>query len=78
MALLISVSPAEQGWSVRSEALASDLTFERGGRAEAAARALADRLASQGHDAEVRIFLRDGALAGAFTHPARASLAWAN
>lgn len=75
MALLISVAPAEQGWSVRSEALEAELTFERGGRAEAAARALADRLAATGRSAEVRVFLRDGAEAGRFHHPAQA---WAS
>ncbi len=75
MALLISVSPAEQGWSVRSEALEAELTFERGARAEAAARDLANRLAASGRAAEVRVFLRDGAEAGRFLHPARA---WAS
>ena len=78
MALLICVSPARQGWSVRSEALGVDLEFERGGRAELAARGLAERLAGQGRDAEVRIFLRDGALGGAFAYPARPPLAWAS
>jgi hypothetical protein len=71
MALLISVAPAEQGWAVRSEALEAELTFERGGRAEAAARDLANRLAASGHAAVVRVFLRDGAEAGRFLHPAR-------
>ena len=75
MALLISVAPAEQGWFVRSDVLEADLTFERGGRAEAAARDLAARLAAAGHSAEVRVFLRDGAEAGRFHHPARA---WAS
>jgi hypothetical protein len=71
MALLISVAPAGDGWAVRSEALERDLTFDRGARAEAAARALADRYAKSGRHAEVEIFLRDGALAGRFIHPAR-------
>lgn len=71
MALLISVTPAGEGWAVHSDALASDLTFDRGGRAEAAARALAGRWAQEGHSAEVRIFLKDGALAGRILHPAR-------
>jgi hypothetical protein len=77
MALLISVAPAGDGWAVRSEALDTELTFDRGARAEAAARALADRYADAGRHAEVRIFLRDGALAGRFLHPARAEpTAW--
>ena len=71
MALLISVAPAEQGWSVRSDALEADLTFERGGRAEAAARDLASRLAAAGQSAEVRVVLRGGAYAGRFHHPSR-------
>lgn len=72
MALLISVAPIEDGWAVRSEALDADLKFDRGGRAEAAARALADRYAEAGRQAEVEIYLRDGALAGRFVHPPRA------
>jgi hypothetical protein len=71
MALLISVAPAGDGWAVSSEALESDLTFDGGARAEAAARALADRYAKTGRMAEVQIFLRDGALAGRFLHPPR-------
>ena len=69
MALLISVAPEGDRWTVHSEALDEDLTFERGGRAEAAAQALAGRYAQAGRAAEVRIFLRDGALAGRFVHP---------
>jgi len=72
MALLISVAPAEQGWSVRSEALEAELTFERGGRAEAAARELANRVAAAGRAAEVRGFRRAGAEAGRCLRPARA------
>lgn len=71
MALVISVAPAGQGWAVSSNSLARDLAFERGGQAEAAARRLADRYAETGRTAEVRVFLRDGALAGRFLHPAQ-------
>ena len=74
MALVISVAPAGDGWAVSSEALENDLTFDRGARAEAAARALAERYANAGRPAEVEIFLRDGALAGRFMHPARADV----
>jgi hypothetical protein len=70
MALVICVAPAGQGWAVSSEALETHLTFARGARAEAAARALADRCAEAGRHAEVQIYLRDGALAGRFLHPA--------
>jgi hypothetical protein len=74
MALVIYVAPAGNGWAVRSEALECDLTFEAGACAEAAARALAARYAEAGRHTEVEIFLRDGALAGRFIHPARASV----
>jgi hypothetical protein len=71
MALVISVAPAGEGWAVRSEALETDLTFSAGGRAEKVARALASQYAAAGRNAEVEIFLRDGALAGRFVHPAQ-------
>jgi hypothetical protein len=70
MALVISVAPAGEGWAVRSEALEADLTFDGGARAEAVARALASKYAAAGHETEVEIFLRDGALAGRFVHAA--------
>jgi len=70
MALLISVAPAEAGWSVQSEILGEAEVHPSGARAESAARALAARSAESGLSAEVRIFLRDGALAGRFLHPA--------
>lgn len=72
MALQILVSPAGDGWAVRSEAFDNELIFEAGGRAEAAARALADRYARAGNPAEVSIFLRNGDLAGRFMHNAAA------
>ncbi|MDP3660993.1 hypothetical protein [Phenylobacterium sp.] len=73
MALLFSVTPASDGWAVRSESLARELFFKQGGRAEAQARALAESAALEGRSAEVRVFLRDGALAGRFVHaPAQA------
>lgn len=71
MALIISVIPANDGWAIQADGLPGDLSFRRGGEAEVAARALAERLARSGSEAEVRIFLRDGALAGRFVHPAR-------
>lgn len=70
MALLIDVTHAGDGWSVHADTLDTDVLFERGSQAEAAARALASRYAQAGRGAEVRIFLKDGALAGRFLHPA--------
>jgi hypothetical protein len=72
MALQISVAPAGDRWTVHSDVLQDDMTFEQGARAEAAARTLADDWARSGRPAEVRIFLRDGALAGRLVYPAEA------
>jgi hypothetical protein len=72
MALQILVSPAGDGWAVRSEAFDNELIFKAGGRAEAAARTLADIYARAGNPAEVSIFLRNGDLAGRFMHNATA------
>ena len=72
MALQILVAPVGDGWAVRSEAFDNELIFEAGGRAEAAARALADRYARSGSAAEVQIFLRNGDLAGRFLYSAAA------
>lgn len=70
MALLISVTPAAEGWAVQSDAVAQEALFASGGQAERAARTLARRKASEGRAAEVRIYLRDGALAGVVAYPA--------
>jgi hypothetical protein len=70
MALQISVSPDGEGWAVRSDLLHDEMTFDKGARAEAAARVLADNWARSGRPAEVRIFLRDGSEAGTLEFPA--------
>jgi hypothetical protein len=75
MALKISVLPVADGWAVRSAGFENDMLFSAGAKAEAAARDLARRCAANGRTAEVAIFLRDGALAGRFLHPAAPSLA---
>jgi hypothetical protein len=72
MALLISVAPVGEDWAIQSDALPEDLVFRSGGRAETAARDLARRRAADGQAAEVRIFVRGGALAGVLTYPAMA------
>lgn len=72
MALRISVVPLGNGWAVRSPSFENDMLFAAGAKAEAAARELARRYAARGESAEVAIFLRDGALAGRFLHPASA------
>jgi hypothetical protein len=75
MALKISVVPLGDGWSVRSGGFENDMLFTAGAKAEAAARDLARRVAGNGRTAEVAIYLRDGALAGRFLHPAAAQAA---
>ena len=72
MALKISVVPVGDGWSVRSPSFENDMLFNAGAKAEAAARELARRYADRGQSVEVTIFLRDGAVAGRFLHPAPA------
>lgn len=71
MALLICVAPLGDGWLVRAAGLADDTLFAGGGKAEAAARNLASRVAREGRAAELKIYLRDGSLAGVFHYPSR-------
>ncbi len=61
---VISVTPAATGWSVQARGMESAMMFLSGAKAEAAARKLGLTAASRGVAAEVRIFLRDGSLAG--------------
>lgn len=68
---IISVQPFGDGWSVRSDAFDSEMMFLSGAKAEAAARRLADKLTRGGESAEIRIFLRDGQLAGRVVRPGR-------
>jgi hypothetical protein len=69
---IISVQPFGHGWSVRSDAFDSEMMFLSGAKAEAAARRLADKLTRGGESAEIRIYLRDGQLAGRVVRPGRA------
>lgn len=69
---IISVRPVGDGWSVESDLFDSEMIFMSGAKAEAAARRLAQTLAKSGQSAQIRIFLRDGALAGTFAVPAHA------
>jgi hypothetical protein len=61
MPLKISVVPAGDGWAVRSAGFENDMLFAAGAKA-----------AQSGATAEVAIYLRNGALAGRFLHPAAA------
>ncbi len=62
----ISVLPFGYGCSVRSDAFDSEMMLLSGATAEASARRLADKLTRGGGSAEIRIYLRDGQLAGSF------------
>ena len=68
---IISVQPFGDGWSVRSDAFDSEMMCLSGAKAEAAARRLADKMARGGENAEIRIYLRDGQLAGSFVRQGR-------
>jgi hypothetical protein len=63
---LITVRPKPGGWSVACEARGHTQMFQSGATAEAAARQLGAAIARGGQAAEIRIYLRDGSLAGRF------------
>jgi hypothetical protein len=69
---IIAVKPIGDGWSVQADAFESEMMFLSGAKAEAAARRLARTLSDNGQASEIRIFLRDGAMAAQFAVPARA------
>lgn len=71
MTRTIKVEPRGRDWTVKSDLLDSEMTFQSGAAAEAAARVLADKTAKAGQVAEIEIYLRDGALAGRLTCPPR-------
>lgn len=62
----VSVIPVSGGWAVSAREIAAPMVFFSGAKAEAAARRLAETIARRGETAEVRIFLRDGSMAGRF------------
>jgi hypothetical protein len=63
---IITVAPCQGEWVVRREGQGLRQTYHNGATAEAAARQLGAALASGGQATEIRIFLRDGSLAGRF------------
>lgn len=66
MVHVVSVIPVSGGWAVSARALAAPTVFFSGAKAEAAARRLGETIARRGETAEIRIYLRDGSLAGRF------------
>ena len=71
MLQVISVEPLANGWAVRQASVDNPQVFSSGAKAEDAALRLGARLADAGDPAEIRIYLRDGALGGRFLYPAR-------
>jgi len=66
MVQVISVEPLRIGWAVRQDGIENPQVFPSGAKAEDAARRLGASLSRDGTPAEVRIWLRDGALGGRF------------
>lgn len=62
----ISVTPAEAGWAVRSDAIVGPLLFLSGAKAEAAAKRLAQALAAAGDAVRIDVSLRSGRLGGRY------------
>lgn len=79
---VLSVEALPFGWTVRTQPAAGEMLFHTGAPAEAAARRLAERLASTGVPAKLTVRLCDGSVAGRFIFaPAAASdatPAWLN
>ena len=70
MVRVIVVEPFAQGWAVKQPSVNNSQVFKSGAKAEDAARRLGARLAGAGVAAEIRVYLRDGALGGRFLCPA--------
>ena len=62
----ISVTPAEAGWAVRSDAIDNALLFRSGAKAEAAAKQLAQALATAGDPVRIDISRRNGKPGGRY------------
>jgi hypothetical protein len=68
MTTIVLVTPIESGWAVRREPGGEPLVFASGGRAEAAARRVAEAARSAGSRAELVIHARDGVCVGHFSY----------
>ena len=75
MVKVISVHPLAEGWALHQAAVDNPQVFASGAKAEDAALRLGARLAAAGDAAEIRIYLRGGALGGRFVCPASPELA---
>lgn len=70
MTQVITVKPVQGGWTVEAGLSAYPLVFLSGAKAERTARRLAQLVAAQGDDAEVRIHDRRSAPVGSFLYRA--------
>lgn len=68
MTMTVLVTPIDAGWTVQRDPGGEPLVFASGGRAEAAARRVAEAARSAGERAEVVIHARDGACVGRFAY----------
>jgi hypothetical protein len=75
MVKVICVEPLADGWALRHATVDNPQVFVSGAKAEDAALRLGARLAAAGDAAEIRIYLRDGALGGRFLCPASREIA---
>ena len=66
MNFTISITAAQDGWSVQGDTIENGMMFLSGAEAEAAARSLAQRYSDAGRPTAIEIFLRDGRLAGRY------------
>jgi hypothetical protein len=70
MVQVILVEPLAGGWAVGHTAVENRQLFASGAKAEDAARRLGASLSKAGAPSEIRVYLRDGSLAGRFLCPA--------
>ncbi len=63
---VISVEPLAEGWALRQPKVENPQVFVSGAKAEDAARRLGERLCNAGTSSEIRVYTRDGLLAGRF------------
>lgn len=75
MVYRVRVEPLGDGWAVRSPAVENALVFLKGACAEAAAKALAERLSLAGLDVLIEFQLRDGGIIRRFACPRRPAIA---
>lgn len=69
MTRTIKVAHLGRNWRVTSGGIETEMVFQSGATAEAAARLLANQTVKRGRTVQTEIFLKDGALAGRLQCP---------